>query len=219
MLIVGYSRAASAAPPAELGVGTLIAYADDELDATKQFPLPAGIESGSTLVVGISTTLSRALTTAPAGWVLVDSDMTTSGLHIYAKTADGSEGGTSIDWIFEASVRAVFVFAEIRGTSGAVEATFASASLDPPSHAPAGGSAETAWIALSSGTRTTNSVDAAPAGYAGFAWAQCHPGSTSNNHVTAGGAYRISTAASEDPGAFAWSGTVGNPQAATISVR
>jgi hypothetical protein len=222
MLVVGYSRAA--APQSGLAVGNFVAQADQSHDTTAQLALPAGISAGSTLVAvlryGFWSGAAPASVTPPAGWTLVAQNTSGSGIYVYRKTAVGTEGGTTVSWTSEARVCG-FVFAEVSGAKGTVEAAFAPASLDPPAHAPTGGVDETVWIAVTSTRRNDNDITAAPAGYGGFAKAETSPNNSSNAAmITIGGAYRQARAASEAPGPFAWAGASSNgPQACTISVR
>jgi hypothetical protein len=222
MLIIGYSRARPA--PAGLGVKTFVAYSDHLQTAARPLVLPAGVSAGSTLVAAVrfgTSGTAPAITGVPAGWSLVGSDMSSTGFFVYKKTADGTEGGTTATWTASLSCTSVFLLAEVTGAAGEVAATFAPASLEPPPHAPAGGSADRVWIAATSVRSNANDVAAAPPGYAGLAkewtWEQ---GRSHSGQATIAGAYRQATAASEAPGAFTWTGIVSSgPQAATISVR
>lgn len=224
MLIVGYSRAAPAPAAGLLGVKNLAAYSDRSNDPTAQLALPPGIAAGSTLVAvlryGHWTGAAPPTVTPPVGWSLVGQDTSSTGIYVYRKTAAGTEGGTTISWTTDNRLSAI-VFAEVAGATGNVEATFAPASNDPPAHTPAGGNADTVWIAVTSVSRNDNDVAAPPPGYSGLVKAETSPDNSSNGaQITMGGAYRQSTAASEDPGAFTWAGiSTANPQACTISVR
>ena len=216
MLIIGYSRVAAPAGPSLV---QLVASADGVNDGSANLLIPAGIAAGNTLVAAfkVGTFSLRTVASAPSGWTLADSDAGDMGFYVYRKTADGTEGGTTATWTMSASCNAAFVFAEVSGNR-AVSAAFASATLDPPSHAPSAGSAPTIWIAVSGARRGDNEATAAPSGYSGLTGAAS--GSSSNNmNVRIAGAYKAATTASEDPGAFTWTGPTSGPQAATISVR
>jgi hypothetical protein len=223
MILIGYGRPAGAA--AGLRIETFTTSTDGSNDASSQLAIPPGIRAGSTLVVALrigNSTASPTITGVPAGWSLVGSDNSDSGFYVYKKTAAGTEGGTTIAWTTSAAGAVAFAFAEIVGAAGDVQATFAGATLDPPPHSPSGGGADTIWIAVTSCRRNDNNITAPPAGYTAgtplvtWSWAQ---GRTGANDVTLGAAFRRATAPSEDPGAFAWTGTRTAPQACTISVR
>jgi hypothetical protein len=220
MLIIGYSRA-PAAPRVSLDVRQFIAFSDQSYNNMASLSVPAGIAAGSTLVAVLRLGFSRVPGT-PAGWTLVGANTADTGFYVYRKTAVGNEGGTVVNWMLNGSDSSAFVFAEIAGAVGEVEATFAPASNVPPSHAPAAGNRDYAWIAVTTQRRNDNAVTAGPAGYsAPVVTAESSTTNTTNGvHVTIGGAYRAAAAASEDPGAFAWTGTLHTgAQACTVSVR
>jgi hypothetical protein len=220
MMIIGYSTAAAAAPGA-LSVVRVEAYSDgDSANTQSRLVVPSGVAAGNTLVAVMRTVIN---TTAapPPGWTQVATNTGTGSaqLFVFRKVADGTEGDATLTWTLGASRKSCFVLAEIRGAAGVVEATFAG-TLDPPAHAASGGPAETAWLAVSSPLRTDSAADAAPAGYAGFAFAESAANSSSNQDCSIAGACRIGTASAEDPGPFNWSGSLGSgPLSATISVR
>jgi hypothetical protein len=220
MLIIGYSRA-PAAPRVSLDVRKFIAFSDRSFNNMASLTLPAGIAAGSTLVAVFRLGFSR-IPGAPAGWTLVGSDTADTGFYVYRKMAVGNEGGTVVNWMLNGSDSSAFVFAEIAGAVGEVEATFAAASNVPPSHAPSAGNRDYVWIAVTSQRRNDNAVSAGPAGYSTpvVTAESSTSNSTNGTQVTIGGAYRTAAAASENRGAFAWVGTLHTgAQACTVSVR
>ena len=227
MLIMGYSRAVAPAAGATFGMTRFVVQPDSigGFNNSCVLTVPAGVAPGNLMVVAFPLAANgndRGVTGVPAGWSLVASGPAGAdgdGFFVYAKVAGAGEGGASYTWTLGGSANCVFAFAEVAGGAiGKVEASFGATTIDPPAHTPAGGSAETVWIALSKYTNQLVAATAAPAGYSPAQFAQSWTG-TGSNEVRMGGAWKQSTVASEDPGAFAWSGTGSSPQAVTISIR
>lgn len=229
MLIVGYSRTA-AAKPAGLRVANFTAHTDLSQNTTAELPIPAGVSAGSTLVAVLRLVVWNRVVpsiTPPAGWTLVAEDKESGlyeGLYVYRKTASAGDAGSTASWTtLGSNYKSAFIFAEVAEANGTVSASFAR-DLNPPAHTLAGGALDTVWIAVTTSLRNDNAVTASPAGYtASFVTAETSTTNVaSGGECTIGGAHRQATAASEDPGAFAWSGVAGpttSPQSCTISVR
>jgi hypothetical protein len=208
-----------------LGLTQIAAYTSTLSSTTAALVIPSGVQAGSLLIAILRPSTfantAPASITPPTGWSLVTSHASGDGTYVYKKpVADGTEGGTTVNWTLASAMKSVFVFAEIAGAVGTIEATFADV-LNPPSHSPAGGSADTIWIALVSCKRNDNAVTGAPTGYSGLVTAESSGANSSNGgEITIGAAHKQATAASDDPGAFTTTGTVTNqPKSGTISVR
>lgn len=227
MLIIGYSRAAAPAAGVTFGMTRFVVQPDSVggFNNSCVLSVPPGVAPGSLMVAAFPLAANgndRLITGVPGGWSLIASGPAGAagdGFFVYAKVAGAGEGGTSYTWNLSASANCVFAFAEVAGGDiNRIEASFSGTSIDPPPHAPAGGSAETVWIALAKYTNQLATATAAPPGYSAVQFAQSWTG-TGSNEVRMGGAWKQGTAASDDPGPFTWSGTGTAPQAATISIR
>jgi hypothetical protein len=219
MLIIGYSRA-PVAPSAPLDILRIAAAGGANNTESVVLTLPAGIAAGNTLVAAFKiggTTGGRTVESAPAGWRLAGvQDAELFPTFVYAKTADGSEGGGTASWTMSGTVKYASAIAEISGDR-AVEVAFAEATYDPPPHMPAGGPGETAWLALLTHRGGGAEAVAAPSGYSGLVQSASSTAvhNTNANLALAG---RLASAAAEDPGPFAPPLGV-DAMAATISLR
>lgn len=165
--------------------------------------MPATVNSGDVLVCLFGNDGTATVST-PGGWSAGFSQDGGGLLRgsLFFKVADGSEGGTTVDFVTSASERAAALVYRVSGASGLVEngtavSTGTTASPDPPSLAPSWGAKDTLWLVfltMNSGftltlpTNYTNSqtVDS------GLGPAGCQ--------ITSG--ERELNTASEDPGAF-----------------
>jgi hypothetical protein len=199
------------APPSAAVIQST-AYSDQSFNTACNLVMPATITAGSTLVAILTTCATRTIT-APAGWSLVGSSYlhesgTVGSTYVYTKTADGTEGGTTISWTANSSVKSAFALYELGLTVGTVELLGAQ-TYDPPSLTPSGGSREYIWIAHASHYATGFATfSAAPSGYGSLISARTNAASSgSTGDRTTGSAHRVLTASAEDPGMFSYSGT------------
>jgi hypothetical protein len=142
------ARAAHAVTLARTGLATAPPLVADELVQTfttattsHDVTMPASVDSGDRLLVGIFNNGSSTVTT-PAGWTQIGTRVTGSSRRVtwlYLDAA-GTEGGTSIDFVTGAAQRAVAI--TYRVTVGSFDATQAplqtgadassSTTMDPP---------------------------------------------------------------------------------------
>lgn len=196
-------------------------HSDQSFNTSQDLAIPAGVANGSTLVAVMRTGALPTIT-VPTGWSLVSSEETDTGFYVYKKTADGTEGGTTVTWTTNSANKSCFAFAEIDASLGEVEVSFAAASSDPPSRTHTGGSAATVWLAVVTERKNSGEVTAPPTGYTSatpLTVESTASNSTNSAEVLLGAAYLESTAETEDPGAFTQSSSATGVQAATISVR
>jgi hypothetical protein len=118
---------------------------------TQTINLPASISAGDLLFVVLAFRAVPGTITPPSGWAYVEDDTGANGALVAAyKTADGSEGAT-VNFTTANSVRSAHVSYRITGWSGTPERGTAvvatTASPNPPSLSPAGGSADYLFIA------------------------------------------------------------------------
>lgn len=231
MLIIGHSRAVPAATAtATPKVKQVASHGSGAKSSTVSLVLPTGIASGNTLLafIKLGESVSVAVTAAPAGWtqVFMNKDappVGDYGFYVYRKTADGTEGGTTVQWKVSPSAYAVFYVVEVSG-GGVVEHAYLYNSFDPPLHTPTGGAARpTVWIAAFGGRRSDNTMTG-PAGWQNFLsnnFANTGNVATSANgeFVRIAGATLESTAAAMDPPAFGISPVNSSREVITVSVR
>lgn len=163
--------------------------------------------AGDLLVVNLALRYPATFT-APSGWVEVGSaDAGGVGeLTIFTKVATGSEGSTAA---FTSSVANIGA-AQCRTLTGVDTATppqmgtansggVPGTTANPPALTPTWGSASTTWLAYMGTAASGATTSAGPAGYSNFAFTNYSGGGAS---AGTGSAYKVATAASEDPGAF-----------------
>lgn len=178
-------------------------------DTQHLVPMPATVNAGDLLVALISND-GNATVTTPAGWNLLASDAQASAcrLGVYYRIANGTEGGTTVDFVTSVAETMATDVYRITGWHGttppevgiAVGAT--TANPDPPSLAPSWGAADTLFIALF-GTGTANTASAYPTDYTD---GTTH--ATGGSAASIGSARRELNAASDNPGTFTITGTV-----------
>lgn len=182
--------------------------------------MPATVNAGDLLIV-LFGSLSRVIS-APGGWNLLSTAANNYELNVYYKIAAGTEGGTSPAWtstIANNTSHQVYRITAWHGTTPPEVGTSAlgnSANPNPPTLTPSWGSAETLWLAVSSG------------GYNGSPTISSYPTNYLNGVATVGGggsqvsllgsARRELTATSDDPGTFTTSGAA-EWVAQTVAIR
>lgn len=164
--------------------------------------LPANIVAGQELFVAFASDGNGTHTT-PAGWTALASSIINTGMRqtMFRKTASGSEGASVT--ITHTNGYSAYVSGSIEGHSAAMEAGVAvgsstGTSPNPPSLNPSWGTEKTLWLAAC--YKANGSITAQPSGYTVI---------DTGIATGAGGklprvqvAYLITTAVSEDPGAF-----------------
>lgn len=125
---------------------------------THNATMPATVNAGDLLVAIIAQNSRTSVTTTPTGWALAEPMAVNSvgniSIGIYYKVADGTEGGTSVNFATSVGHKSAHHVHRIQaGTySGTPQvanffSTSNSANPDPPSLTPSWGSANTLWIA------------------------------------------------------------------------
>lgn len=184
---------------------------DNELSNTTTHTLsvPAGVTAGDRLI-GIAVMDGRPTVTDPSSWTrLAIVENTTSDHQAVVweiRTASGAESAEN--WTTSSNQESYSVTYRISGHASGTAADAQTVSSgsgtgapDPPASTPAWGSAETLWIAFA-GVDTPISLSAQPSGYTDT----IRDDTGGSGGVTIGAAYKISTASSENPGAFTGSG-------------
>ena len=119
--------------------------------------LPATVSVGDLLVCVIGIANNSATITTPSGWTAGPTEASDGGskAFLFYKVASGTEGGSTVDFVTSAGIRASsHVFRFQSGTySGSPEVAYSenpagisNANPDPPNMAPSWGSANTYWI-------------------------------------------------------------------------
>lgn len=185
--------------------------------------MPTITVAGRLLLIIIDLNQSTGTATTPSGWTLVQSGGTFAHTLVYAKPADGTEGGTTVDVVTSNSVEGAAYCIQV-GTWGgsiandiacAAPSTGTATNPDPPSTSWTWGSFDVLVIACDGHDKTSNAT-AAPTNYGNL------------NGIQAGGTFTAAVdiadrsiaagASPEDPGAFTY-GTSSNWTAFTIVIK
>ncbi len=164
--------------------------------------MPATVVSGDLLLALLRCDADATSITTPSGWTAKSGAVTGA---LYAKVADGTEGGTTVDFVTDiADEMAAQVYRINKNTwygDVGIGVTFADATAtsttpDPPNLAPGWGTLDILWLAISHDT-TSTAYTAFPANYT----------NTINTQETGGDASVVSVrrelnASSENPGTF-----------------
>lgn len=193
------------APPT-LSVVQFVSSSDQSFNTTNHVVLPSGITAGNTLLLILSIALDRTIT-VPSGWDLVATyahETDNGDTHIYRKTAVGDEGGTTLTFTTNQSVKSAYSVYELDLGVGSIETAATATSMDPPLLTPTGGTREYVWIAHTSNSSTGQwTINTAPATYANLTTARTlATASNSGGERTIGTAHKIAVLASDNPAAF-----------------
>ena len=165
--------------------------------------MPATVTVGDLLVCLIGIGNNSATITTPSGWTAGATEASdgASKAFLFYKVASGTEGGTTVNFVTSAGIRAAAqVFRFQAGTySGTPEIAFSenppgtpNANPDPPNLAPSWGSANTYWLIFCT-------VNSSPT-------VSVYPGSsgviTTANTASIASCYDTTPGASLNPGAF-----------------
>lgn len=185
-------------------------------DNNQIISMPTTVNSGDLLIVFLGTE-DRTVTT-PSGWTrqVWDNDAGNYRYSIYARVSDGTEGGTTVNFVtsgFSDAAAQVYRISNWEGTLAGLEfssvSTAFSANPNSNSLSPSWGSDNTLWI--STYMNETRSLSSIPANY-------------NSGNETAVTGERIATAkrdnatATEDPGNFVMSGS-GRWHAWTLGIQ
>lgn len=168
--------------------------------------MPATVNSGDLLITLFGND-SNATVTTPSGWTLIDNTVngTDPRFSSYYRIADGSEDGTTVDFVTSADEAASAQVYRISGWHGTTApeigtpATGSSAAPDPSSTTPSWGAADTLWIATA-GWNRDRTVSAYPTNYTGNNTDTVSGAGAGG--VGVGSATRDLNATSDDPGTF-----------------
>ena len=181
------------------------------IDTTNHYVnMPATVDAGD-LLIALFTNDGSATVTTPAGWTQLASTANGAAvrLSIYYKIAEGTEGGSTVNFVTSAAEQAaaqVYRITNWHGTTPpeiSTAATGVSTRPNPASLSPAGwGVADTLWLAVAGQDRGDQSgTTAYPTYYTnGMSTQSSEPATTGVCRTHS--ARRVLAAASEDPGAF-----------------
>lgn len=121
----------------------------------------------SDLLISLIAVDGNPTITTPSGWTLLSQNNSSTAQKgaVYYKVADGSEGGTTVDFVTSAAERMMAQVVRVQaGTysgspeAASVQTTLTMTSLDPPSLTTSWGAESTLWIAMVAidGTRTVS---------------------------------------------------------------
>lgn len=181
------------------------------------------IAAGELLILGVALDGNQTLA-VPAGWIEWFSTASSGGRgYMYAKEADGTEGGTVIDFTTGAAEGGGCRLWRLKNWGGilADHAKFASAVVSyktigyaSPSLTPAFGRAEAYWITALLFSLTTNTTSG-PLGWSGY--------QQSGDIGSAGGmiaiAHKTQKVTSDAPGQFGFASSAATMVGVTIAVR
>ena len=171
--------------------------------------MPAQVSAGD-LLLCVFTNHAYATVTTPAGWTMIGTTLNTTVVRTsrFAKRADGTEGGTTVDFqtsVTEPAVAHVYQMTGWFDDGILADAVADSAVLgngqspDPPALAPSWSIANTLWIAAY-GTENLGATSGYPAGYTNGRYDTS--GAWLVGQVSTASARRQNAVASEDPGPF-----------------
>lgn len=185
-------------------------------DATAHsLPMPSSVEKDDLLLV-LFANYGLAAVTTPTGWTEIKT--ATSGTStpirfgVYAKIAEGNEGGTSVNFVTAVARPAaaqVYRIAkgswagalnESTGLTSATEVTGSGTVIDPPQTPSGWYSAKTLWLACAAHDKNY-ALSASPAGYTPSPAMRTNSGGATTS-VTVLSARRDTDALSENPGSF-----------------
>lgn len=188
---------------------------------THLIDMPATVNTGDLLIALIAVDGNPTITT-PGGWTLLQQSNVTSIVKgaVYYKIADGSEGGTTVDFATGTAERMMAQVIRIQaGTysgvpEAAVATTSSSVNPDPPNLTPSWGALNSLWLAATAvdNTRTVSVYPLADN------QARTAAGAFGSAYVTLASCSVNSNVASLDPGTF----TINNASASvsfTVAVR
>lgn len=176
--------------------------------------LPATILAGELLVIAIASDGNVTLTwdnVTAGAWTQLFADVSTgnvSKLWVYHKVADGTEDGKTLAVTWSAVQQAVAQCFRLSGVQGAIECSAtgtrgSSTTPDAPSKTATWGAMNNLFFAFC-GSDSTPTMLGGPSGWSGFNTTV----SSGSGQATLSYAYKQSSAATEDPGAFTPSATL-----------
>lgn len=179
--------------------------------------MPAAVSTGNLLLAVITNDGSATITT-PTDWTEEYTNSTAAlTAYVFSKISDGTEGGTTVDFVTSATEQLsahVFRISNWSGSLTNINALATTGSANPPNLTSGFGAVPTLWI-VSGHNSSTTTIDAAPTNYTNFLWTASTLSTTGASLATA---RRELTAASEDPGAFTITGAATSVISTTIAV-
>lgn len=188
---------------------TVTAFATDT--TSHAVTMPPVVNVGDLLLALLaSNTQSGNATpiTTPAGWTEKSTFYpgTSVRLGVYAKVADGSEDGTTVDFVSAPATQAVAQvyrvtswYGTIAGVEVGVSVNGTSTTPDPPSLSPSWGALDTLWIALAFPNNSDSTLSVYPTDYSNGVYTAT---ATGTSGAALASARRELNAASDDPGTF-----------------
>lgn len=166
--------------------------------------MPASVTAGQLLFVVLGIDQAATITT-PSGWTVVEDS--TTRCKSYARISDGTEGGTTVDFVTATSremAAHVYRISNWYGTisTGVFAGTPNGSSAgnpDCPTLDPGLGGKEFLWIAAVGHTTNGATINSAPTNYLGYTETNDPPGA---NDIALASAYRQMYESTEDPGTF-----------------
>lgn len=188
--------------------------------------MPATVDSGDLLVALVASAVAE-IVSAPSGWTSEGSlnEISNVRLTVHRKIADGSEGGTTVNFVTTNSRRmGVIVYRIQAGTFNPATpialqfgTTGGSSAPNPPSLSPSWGSKKTLWIAAFAAQGSASDISGYP--YTdGNSSAFGGSGATTNTSCKIAACWAKIETSTEDPGAFTM-GASANSVPATIAVQ
>lgn len=185
---------------------------------THNVNMPFVVGAGD-LLLAIFANDGSATVTTPAGWELLGTQAHSAIVRgsVYAKVADGTEAGTTVNFITsatEAAAAQVFIVLANRwsgaidpsSTGVAISALAAATSVipDPPALVPPWGEATNLWIAAAIESNTVSKVDT-PSGFGNYLHSD---GGSGVNGAEIHSVYTIAKKSDIDPGPFEFTATI-----------
>lgn len=220
---VASSRRDVAPPPATIGATVGEGTVSQNIHVAT---LPAGRVVGDNIVIvlktpGTGASANRIAT--PAGWTLIRThEFAAMFLQAFSRVMDGTEANT-VNLQYGGTFAGYLAWNvwKLSGGWNVTAGSLASGNDNPP-NLNLTTVADTLWLAVFGARRADQVITAPPANYEGLVNAASVPSANTDSNganVRCASAYRILSAAAEDPGLFTMTGVLDYPASMTIGFR
>jgi len=203
--------------------GTVYTSGDVDGQTAESITIPVPTGNGldtDLIIVAVVTGNDNVEVNFPAAFTLLVEDNNSYGwiARFRLAYATAADVGSSVNITCGTTNGMAGILFRVESPGAGIEASAPASGINPPSLSPSWGSKNTLWIPVVGWRDTsTDFVTSAPSGYSGFDSYEYLNSGTPQPGIA--GAYRTSTASSEDPGAFGAGGTIDTAVSYTIAVE
>lgn len=187
---------------------------------THSVSMPASTTAGQLLVVVIQFQTGLGTSNTPAGWTQSLAPSGTTPTSVFTRVADGTEGGTTVNFTTTNAVAAIAHCYQINNWFGTiatgVNITTAASTNDPPANTPSWATDRSLWLAIAVANNSPSAavtVSTYPTSYVNTTFA------TNTPDMTIAGCSRNNYAATENPSTYVWNTSPSFNNAMTIAIR